>query len=112
MTERKLGVEVDFGHGAVQLRKIEERIVAEAAGAARSAEDDAFHAAVRCVFGPPIAGSDQDAVVTGCALFGWSFSEALQEDHVVPDVGVVIGSVRRVDDAYVGGEARGSNSGS
>ena len=36
MAERELGFEIDLGHGLVEFRKIEQRIVAEAAGAARA----------------------------------------------------------------------------
>src|ERR1035441_10998809 len=42
MTERELGFEVEFGHGAVQGWEIEERVVAEAAGAAGRIGDESL----------------------------------------------------------------------
>jgi hypothetical protein len=36
MAERVLGFEIEFGHGAVERGQVEERVVAEAAGAARA----------------------------------------------------------------------------
>ncbi len=46
MADGELGLEIDFGHGAIELRQVEEGIVAEAAGAARGVEDHAFDCAV------------------------------------------------------------------
>ena len=42
MAEGVLGFEIELGHGAVQCGEVEERVVAEAAGAARGFEDQAF----------------------------------------------------------------------
>jgi len=42
MAERKLGFEIDLGHGAVKFRQEEEGIVAKTAGASRCFENEAF----------------------------------------------------------------------
>src|SRR6516165_2450860 len=110
MAKGKLGFEVDFSHGAFKFGQVKERIVAEAAGAAWSIEDDSLDGAVRGVKGQAGSGCDQDAMVAGGALRGRNTGEALQEDHVVPDVGVVVG-VGGVDQASVGGKARGTHTG-
>ena len=40
MTEGELGLEIDFGHGAVKVWQIEERVIAETAGAARGVAEN------------------------------------------------------------------------
>ena len=110
MAEGMLGFEIDFGHGVLEFGQIEERVVAEAARAARRFEDESFDRAVCCIEGLAIAGGDEDAVVAGGALGCWNAGEALEQDHVVPDVGVVVG-IWRVDEAGIGGETGGANAG-
>jgi len=110
MAEGELGFEVEFGHGAVEGGQEEERVIAEAAGAARRVQDEAFNCALRCVERLAVAGGDENAAVacgaSGCGNAG----EALQQDHVVPDIGVVVG-VGRVGEPGVGGEAGGADAG-
>src|ERR1700722_289009 len=108
MAEGELGLEIDFGHGAVKVWQIEERVIAETAGAARGAEDHAIDGAIGHVCWLAVTGSDQYAVIASSALLGWDGVEALEEDDIVPDVGVVVG-VGRVDQAGVGGEASGAD---
>ena len=96
MAEGKLRLKVDFGHGALQVRQIEEGVIAEAAGAARGIEDHTFDGAVGHVRRLAVPGSDKYAVVAGSALRRRNGVESLEEDDVVPDVGVVVG-IGRVD---------------
>ena len=49
MAERELGFQVDFGHGAVKCRQVEERVVTKAAGAARSIQNAALARALGMV---------------------------------------------------------------
>src|SRR5271157_6382248 len=108
MAEGELGFEVEFGHGAVQGGQVEEWIVAEAACASWSFEDKTLDRALGGMESHAVAGGDQHAAVAGGAA-GWRDpGKALQEDHVVPHVGVVVG-VGRVDQAGVGGEASGAD---
>src|SRR6185437_4816126 len=111
MAEGKLRLKVDFGHGALQVRQIEEGVIAEAAGAARGIEDHTFDGAVGHVRRLAVPGSDKYAVVAGSALRRRNGVESLEEDDVVPDVGVVVG-IGRVDQAGVRGEAGGADTGS
>ena len=111
MAESELGSEVDLGHGVVEFGKEEERVVAEATGTARGVENDAFDRAVGCVKGDAIASGDEDAMIAAGSEADRDVGHALQEEHVVPNVGVVVG-VRRVDKAGVGSEAGGANAGS
>lgn len=46
MTQGELGLQVNLGHGALKLGQIEERVVTESAGAARSIKDDALDGAI------------------------------------------------------------------
>ena len=105
-----LGGQVDFGHGAVEGGEIEERVVSKAACASGRLEDKAFHGAVRGVEGKAVAGGDQDAAVAGGALGLLHAGEALQQDYVVPDIGVVIG-VGRIDEAGVSRESGRADTG-
>ncbi len=110
MAEGELGFEINFGHGAVEAGQVEKRVVAEAAGAAGGFEDAAFDGAFGGVEGLAVAGGDEDAAIVGGAAVGGDAGEALQQDHVVPDIGVVVG-VGRVDETGVGSEARGADAG-
>ena len=111
MTEGELGFEVDFGHGALEGRQVEERIVAEAASAARGLEDESIDGAFGRLDDFTVECGDQDAAITGGALVGRDFGEALEQDDVVPDVGVVVG-IGRVDETGVGCIASGTDAGS
>jgi hypothetical protein len=55
-----------------------------------------------------IAGGNQDAVVARLASFGWHITDALKEDDVIPNVGIVVG-VRGIDHARVCCETSGAN---
>src|SRR5260370_41810989 len=102
MAEGQVGFKIEFGHSAIKLRQVEERVVAEAAGAAWRIENHSLDSAFRCVEGQAVAGGNQDAAVAGGALFGRNPGESLQQDHVVPDVGIVVG-IGGVDQAIVVG---------
>ena len=69
MAEGEFGSDVEFGHGLVLFGEIEERVVAEAVGAARCGEDFSFHGAVADGEDFSVAGCGEDAVVTG---FMWA----------------------------------------
>ena len=71
MAEGVLGLEVDLGHRAVVQGKVEERVVAEASGAARLGEDLAFDGPVADGEDVAVAGGGEDAVVAGAALGQW-----------------------------------------
>ena len=98
MAEGMLGFKVKLSHGLIESRQIEERIVAKTPGAARGFKDEAVDGALRNVEGLAVAGSYERAEVARGALSKGNIGKALQEDHVVPDVSVVIG-IRRVDEA-------------
>lgn len=99
----ELCLKVDFGHGPLQFREEEERIVAETTGAAWCVEDYAFDRAVGGVFDAAVSGGDQHTVVSRLALFGWHVTDALKEDYVIPDIGIVVG-IRGIDHTCVGCE--------
>ena len=46
VAKRELFLEIDFSHGAFEAGQVEERVVAKSAGAAWSAQDDAFNRAL------------------------------------------------------------------
>ena len=108
VAERKLGFEIQFGHAAVNLRQIEERIVAKAASAARGFKDEPFDGAFGGLDEMTVARGDQDAAIASRPLRRGNRSKALQEQHVIPHVGVVIG-VGRIDEAGVSGKAGGAH---
>ena len=97
-------MKVDFGHGALEFGEVKERVVAKAASAARSIEDDSFDGTVGGVLNATIARGDKYAMVSGIAALRGNVSQALKENDVVPDIGVVVG-IRRVDEAGVGCES-------
>ena len=68
MAEGEFGFEVDFGHGAVKGGQVEERVIAEAAGAARGIEDQAFDLSLCGVKGQAVAGCYKNAAVAGGAV--------------------------------------------
>ena len=70
VAEGELGVDVELGHGFVLFGEIEERVVAEASGAAWRGEDLAFDGAVADGEDLAVAGGGEDAVVAGAALGG------------------------------------------
>ena len=111
VADGELHLNVEVGHGLVEGGNVEERVVAEAAGAMGSFEDDAFDCAFGHVDDDAVAGGGEDAAVAGGAVIGLDAGHALQKDDVVPDVSVVVG-VGRVDEAGIGGEAGGADAGS
>ena len=109
MAEGELGLKIDFGHRAVELRKVEERVIPEAAGAARGVQDHSIDGAVGHMSWLSVASGDKHAVIARGAL-GWRNGiEALKEHDIVPDIGVVI-CIGRIDQAGVRSEAGGANS--
>jgi len=100
MTESEFCVQIDFSHGVLELRKIEKRIVAKAIGPAWCLQDDALDGTVRGVLNPAIARGDKYTVVSGVSLLCGQISQPLQQNHVVPDVGIVV-RVRRVHEACI-----------
>ena len=78
MADGELGFEIEFGHGAVEGGKVEERIVAEAAGASGRFEDETFHGAFRDVEGMAVARGDQNAAVAGGAVRGRDAGKAIE----------------------------------
>ena len=71
VAEGEFGLDVEFGHGLVLFGEIEERVVAEAAGAARGGEDFAFDGAVADGEDLSVAGGGEDAVVAGGRIVEW-----------------------------------------
>src|SRR5580692_1493812 len=63
MAEGELGLEVDLGHGAVELWQVEKRIIAKAAGAARGVQDHTFDGAIGLVCWLALTGGDECAMV-------------------------------------------------
>ena len=61
-------MDVELGHGLVLFGEIEERVVAEAVGAAWCGQDLAFDGAVADGEDVAVAGGGEDAVVAGGAL--------------------------------------------
>ena len=106
MTEVELSGEINFGHGALEFGEEEEWVISEAAGAAGGGEKNALHGTVRGMFNAAVAGGDEYAVIPADALFGRQIAEALQQDHVVPDIGVVGGGIGGVDDSCISSESR------
>ena len=60
-----LGFKVKLGHGLIESREIEERIVAKTAGATGRFKDEAIYSALRGVEGLAVAGSYERAKVLG-----------------------------------------------
>ena len=110
MAQGELGFEVDFGHGAVEGGEVEERVIAEAAGAPGGFENQTFDGALRCRERLAVSGGYQDTAVAGGAFGTGHAGEALQEHDVVPDVCIVVG-VWGVDEAGVGGKTGGTDAG-
>lgn len=110
VTEGELGLEIDFGHGPIELGQIEEGIVTESAGAARGVEDHAFDGAIGRVSGLAVARGDENAMISGGTFCRWNSVEPLEKEDVIPDIGVVVG-IGRVDESGVSGETGGADSG-
>ena len=110
VTEGELGLEIDFGHGAIELGQIEEGIVTKAAGASGGVEDHAFDGAIGRVSGLAVTRGDEDAMISGGTFCRWNSVEPLEKEDVIPDIGVVVG-IRRVDESGVSGETGGADSG-
>jgi hypothetical protein len=83
MAERELGFEIDFGHAAVEVGEIEERVVAEAAGAAWCGEDLAFDGPMADGEDVTVAGGGEDAVVAGATLGEGDAGEEMEEVEVI-----------------------------
>ncbi len=94
MAEGEFGCDVEFGHGLVLFGEIEERVVAEALGAAGSGEDLAFDGAVGGGEDFSVAGGGEDAVVAGCSVWVGDFAEGFEEAEVVALVGCRLGGLR------------------
>jgi hypothetical protein len=110
VTEGELGLEIDFGHGAIELGQIEEGIVTKAAGASGGVEDHAFDGAIGRVSGLAVTRGDEDAMISGGTFCRWNSVEPLEKEDVIPDIGVVVG-IGRVDESGVSGETGGADSG-
>ena len=86
-----------LGHGAVEGGNEEERVVAEAAGASGSGEDEAFDRAFGGVKDLAVTGEGEGAAVTGVAKGFGDASESGEESGVVAEVwgvgGVGVGGV-------------------
>ena len=87
MAEGEFGFDVEFGHGFVLLGEIEERVVAEAVGAAWCGQDLAFDGAVSDGEDVAVAGGGEDAVVAGAALGEGNAGEEGEEVEVIAMVG-------------------------
>jgi hypothetical protein len=87
MAKGKSGAGVEFGHGFVLLGEIEERVVAEAVGAAWCGQDLAFDGAVADGEDVAVAGGGEDAVVAGAALGEGYAGEEGEEVEVIAMVG-------------------------
>ena len=83
MAEGKFGAGIEFGHGFVLFGEIEERVVAEAVGAAWCGQDLAFDGAVADGEDVAVAGGGEDAVVAGAALGEGDAGEEGEEIEVV-----------------------------
>jgi hypothetical protein len=83
MAEGEFGLDVEFGHGLVFVGEIEERVVAEAAGAAGLGEDIAFDCAVADGEDVAVAGGGEDAVIAGTALGEGNAGEEGEEIEVI-----------------------------
>jgi hypothetical protein len=97
-----------LGHGAVEGGNEEERVVAEAAGAAWSGEDLALDGAFGGVEDAAVAGKGQDAAVTGLAALRGDAGEGSEESGVVAEVYCVCGVVGVSE---IGGEAGAAHTG-
>ena len=96
-----------LGHGAVEVGKEEEGVVAEAAGAAGSGEDEAFDGALGGVEEFAIAGEGERAAVTGLAAGFGTSARAARRAALLRLSGVsAVGGV-----GQVGGEAGAADSG-
>ena len=83
MAEGEFGFDVELGHGLVFVGEIEERVVAEAVGAAWGGEDIAFDGAMTDGEDVAVAGGGEDAVVAGAALCERNSDEEGEEIEVV-----------------------------
>jgi hypothetical protein len=83
VAEGEFGFDVEFGHGLVFVGEIEERVVAEAVGAAGLGEDIAFDGTVADGEDAAVAGGGEDAVVAGAALGEGNGGEEGEEVEVI-----------------------------
>ena len=105
-----------FGHGAAEVGKEEEWVVAEAAGAARDGEDEALDRAFGGVEDFAIAGEGERAAVTGLAAGFGDGGECGEECGVVAIVWIFVGAGAgcggdREGWLLVGGEAGAADAG-
>src|SRR5580692_5496569 len=91
MAERKLGLKIYLGHGLAKAWQKKQRIVTEAAGTARCIENHALDGTVGYLNHLAIARDHQRALIARRAQRRRKFFHPLQKDHVIPDVGVVVG---------------------
>lgn len=90
MTERELCLRVDFRHRAFEIWKVEERVVPKTACSPWRIQNDAFYGAVARMFYPAVSGRNQNAVISGPALLRRQITQPLQQNHVVPDIGIIV----------------------
>src|SRR5260370_1789785 len=100
VAEGELGLDVELGHGLVLFGEVEERVVAEALGAAWRGENFAFDGAVADGEDFAVASGGEDAVVAGGAL---GEGNAGEEGEEVEVVAVVCGQRRGVLVGWLGG---------
>lgn len=110
VTEGQLCGEIDFCHGPVEFGQKEKRVIAKASCTSRRAEDLALNGTVGGLLEAAVSRGDKYAMVSAFALFGRQVTEALEKDHIVPNVSVVGSGIRGVKDSSIGREAGGANS--
>jgi hypothetical protein len=108
MAETEFGLDVEFGHGVVLVGQIEERVVAEAFGAARCGEDFSLDSAVAYAENLSVACGSEDAVVAGCWILDGDFAEGLEKAEVVALVWCAVGWEVLVVGVSGGADAGGS----
>ena len=108
MAEGELGGDVELGHGFVLGGEVEERVVAEAFGAAGGGEDFAFDGSVADGEDLTVARGGENAVVAGAALGERDVGEVGDEVEVVA---LVCGCVRWIGEVMIVGVAGGADAG-
>lgn len=87
MAEGELGFDIEFGHSFAAFGEIEERVVAEAFGAAWGGKNIAFDGTVADGEDFAVASGGEDAVVTGAALGEGNPREEGEEIKIIALVG-------------------------
>jgi hypothetical protein len=83
MTDAEASLGIDLGHGETFVRKQEEGVVAEAAGAAGDGENLAFNGAVCGGEDCSVFGQREDASIAGGAIFFTGGGECVEQAEVV-----------------------------